>query len=160
MSRTAFAARFRRLVGSTPLDTSVAGEMTIARTRAQARPNNLDGYRITHRLPVRPLPSGIAFKRRTGQSPGRFRERAGWRWQLTFQRHARLHRCGNFDVFCATRGCLVDLRGVTARCAPERCTCGIRVAPKDHVDQLLCERKKNLSRSFSFLKQDMTIAHR
>ncbi|SOE91986.1 transcriptional regulator, AraC family [Burkholderia sp. D7] len=72
MSRTAFAARFRRSVGSAPLEYLNQWRMTIARTalRRSEEPLVDIAARIGY---LSDTAFSIAFKRWTGQSPGRYR---------------------------------------------------------------------------------------
>jgi AraC-like DNA-binding protein len=72
MSRTAFAARFRRSVGSAPLEYLNQWRMTIARTalRHSEEPLVNIAARIGY---LSDTAFSIAFKRWTGQSPGRYR---------------------------------------------------------------------------------------
>jgi AraC-like DNA-binding protein len=72
MSRTAFAARFRRSVGRTPLEYLNQWRMTIARTalRHSEEPLVNIAARIGY---LSDTAFSIAFKRWTGQSPGRYR---------------------------------------------------------------------------------------
>ncbi|MFM0082672.1 AraC family transcriptional regulator [Paraburkholderia sediminicola] len=72
MSRTAFATRFRRQVGSAPLDYLVHWRMTIARSALKHSEEPLT--EIASRIGYQSDTAfSIAFKRSTGQSPGRFR---------------------------------------------------------------------------------------
>lgn len=72
MSRTAFATRFRRQVGSAPLDYLARWRMTIARSalKHSEEPLTEIASRIGY---LSDTAFSIAFKRSTGQSPGRFR---------------------------------------------------------------------------------------
>jgi AraC-like DNA-binding protein len=72
MSRTAFATRFRAKVGNTPLEYLNQWRMTIARTalKHSAEPLTDIAARIGY---LSDTAFSIAFKRWTGQSPGRFR---------------------------------------------------------------------------------------
>jgi AraC-like DNA-binding protein len=72
MSRTAFAARFRRSVGRTPLEYLNQWRMTIARTalRHSEEPLVNIAARVGY---LSDTAFSIAFKRWTGQSPGRYR---------------------------------------------------------------------------------------
>jgi AraC-like DNA-binding protein len=72
MSRTAFAARFRRTVGRAPLEYLNQWRMTIARTalRHSEEPLVDIAARIGY---LSDTAFSIAFKRWTGQSPGRYR---------------------------------------------------------------------------------------
>jgi AraC-like DNA-binding protein len=72
MSRTAFAARFRRAVGRAPLEYLNQWRMTIARTalRHSEEPLVDIAARIGY---LSDTAFSIAFKRWTGQSPGRYR---------------------------------------------------------------------------------------
>jgi AraC-like DNA-binding protein len=72
MSRTAFAARFRRSVGSAPLEYLNQWRMTIARTalRHSEEPLVDIAARIGY---LSDTAFSIAFKRWTGHSPGRYR---------------------------------------------------------------------------------------
>lgn len=72
MSRTAFAAHFRRLVGSAPLEYLGAWRMTIA--RAALRHSETPLQEIATRVGyLSDTAFSIAFKRSTGRSPGRYR---------------------------------------------------------------------------------------
>jgi AraC-like DNA-binding protein len=72
MSRTAFATRFRQLVGTTPLDYLVNWRMTVARSALRKSDDSIadiaerSGY-------LSDTAFSAAFKRATGQSPGRYR---------------------------------------------------------------------------------------
>jgi AraC-like DNA-binding protein len=72
MSRTAFANRFKELTGTSPLDYLVNWRMTVAR---QALRDGEDGIaRIAERMGYfSETAFSAAFKRATGQSPGRYR---------------------------------------------------------------------------------------
>ena len=72
MSRTAFAARFRRLVGNPPLDYLHRWRMTIA--RSALRHSEAPLIDIASRIGYQSDTAfSIAFKRASGKSPGRFR---------------------------------------------------------------------------------------
>jgi AraC-like DNA-binding protein len=72
MSRTAFASRFRRSVGSAPLEYLNQWRMTIARTALRHSEEPL--VDIAERIGyLSDTAFSIAFKRWTGQSPGRYR---------------------------------------------------------------------------------------
>lgn len=72
MSRTAFAAHFRRLVGSAPMDYLSRWRMAVARTALKHSDDSLAD--IAERIGyLSDTAFSIAFKRATGQSPGRFR---------------------------------------------------------------------------------------
>ncbi|WP_304308465.1 AraC family transcriptional regulator [Pseudacidovorax intermedius] len=74
MSRTAFAARFRRLVGQPPLEYLLDWRMTLA--RAALRQSSAPLSELAERLGyLSDTAFSIAFKRSTGVSPGRFRSR-------------------------------------------------------------------------------------
>ncbi|CAB3808605.1 AraC family transcriptional regulator [Paraburkholderia fynbosensis] len=72
MSRTAFAARFRRQVGSAPVEYLAQWRMTIACSALKHSEASLTdiALRIGY---LSDTAFSIAFKRSTGQSPGRFR---------------------------------------------------------------------------------------
>jgi AraC-like DNA-binding protein len=72
MSRTAFAATFRRLVGSPPLEYLYEWRMSMARTalRHTSEPLSELAMRLGY---LSDTAFSIAFKRSTGKSPGRFR---------------------------------------------------------------------------------------
>jgi AraC-like DNA-binding protein len=72
MSRTAFANRFRAIVGQAPLDYLQHWRMTLARTALQDTSEPLTdlAQRIGY---LSDTAFSIAFKRNTGMSPGRFR---------------------------------------------------------------------------------------
>lgn len=74
MSRTAFAVRFKRLTGSTPLGYLVQWRMTVAR---HALKHGDEGVaRIAERVGYQSDTAfNAAFKRATGHSPGRFRSK-------------------------------------------------------------------------------------
>jgi len=75
MSRTAFAARFRLTVGTAPLEYLNGWRMTIARTALLHSEESL--IDIAMRVGYLSDTSfSIAFKRRMGQSPGRFRQKS------------------------------------------------------------------------------------
>lgn len=72
MSRTAFAVRFKRLTGSTPLDYLVHWRMTVARHALKHSESGIAA--IAERVGYQSDTAfSAAFKRATGQSPGRFR---------------------------------------------------------------------------------------
>lgn len=72
MSRTAFATHFRRLVGSAPMDYLNRWRMAVARTALRHSDDSL--AEIAERIGyLSDTAFSIAFKRVTGQSPGRFR---------------------------------------------------------------------------------------
>jgi len=72
MSRTAFAARFRRLVGHAPLDYLQRWRMGIA--RSALRHSDASLFEIATRVGyLSDTAFSIAFKRSCGVSPGRFR---------------------------------------------------------------------------------------
>jgi AraC-like DNA-binding protein len=72
MSRTAFAERFRNLVGTTPLQYLYDWRMTVARTALSQSEESL--VEIASRVGyLSDTAFSIAFKRWTGSSPGRFR---------------------------------------------------------------------------------------
>jgi AraC-like DNA-binding protein len=72
MSRTAFASRFKRLVGSPPLDYLGRWRMIVARTALQAGEEAIAA--IAGRIGYQSETAfSTAFKRATGESPGRFR---------------------------------------------------------------------------------------
>ncbi|ALK33811.1 AraC family transcriptional regulator [Burkholderia plantarii] len=72
MSRTAFAQRFRRRVGSAPLEYLQAWRMSLAMTALSGSDESL--ARIAERVGyLSDTAFSIAFKRSTGESPGRFR---------------------------------------------------------------------------------------
>ncbi|NKJ45741.1 AraC family transcriptional regulator [Burkholderia sp. SG-MS1] len=72
MSRTAFAARFRRQVGSAPVEYLAQWRMTIACSALKHSEASL--IDIASRIGyLSDTAFSIAFKRSTGQSPGRFR---------------------------------------------------------------------------------------
>jgi len=72
MSRTAFAQRFKRLVGSPPLDYLGRWRMTVARAALRSGEEPMAG--IAGRIGYRSETAfSTAFKRATGESPGRFR---------------------------------------------------------------------------------------
>jgi AraC-like DNA-binding protein len=78
MSRTAFAQRFRRQVGSAPVEYLAQWRMTIARSALRHSEESLT--KIAERIGyLSDTAFSIAFKRCTGLSPGRFRSdfRAG-----------------------------------------------------------------------------------
>lgn len=75
MSRTAFAQRFRRQVGSAPVEYLAQWRMTIARSALKHSDESLTG--IASRIGYQSDTAfSIAFKRYTGVSPGRFRVNA------------------------------------------------------------------------------------
>ena len=75
MSRTAFAARFRRLVGNAPLDYLQRWRMTVARSALRNSEASL--IEIALRVGYQSDTAfSIAFKRSCGESPGRFRAQA------------------------------------------------------------------------------------
>jgi AraC-like DNA-binding protein len=72
MSRTAFAQRFRRQVGSAPVEYLAQWRMTIARSALRHSDESLT--EIAERIGYQSDTAfSIAFKRSTGLSPGRFR---------------------------------------------------------------------------------------
>jgi AraC-like DNA-binding protein len=72
MSRTAFAQRFRRQVGSAPVEYLAQWRMTIARSALKHSEESLT--EIAERIGyLSDTAFSIAFKRCTGLSPGRFR---------------------------------------------------------------------------------------
>jgi AraC-like DNA-binding protein len=72
MSRTAFAAHFRRLVGSAPMDYLNRWRMAVARTALRSSDDSLAD--IAERIGyLSDTAFSIAFKRANGLSPGRFR---------------------------------------------------------------------------------------
>lgn len=72
MSRTAFATRFRRQVGSAPVEYLAQWRMTIACSALKHSEESLTD--IASRIGyLSDTAFSIAFKRSTGQSPGRFR---------------------------------------------------------------------------------------
>ncbi|CAN5498855.1 AraC family transcriptional regulator [soil metagenome] len=72
MSRTAFAMRFKRLTGSTPLDYLVHWRMTVARHALKHGDAGIAD--IAERVGYQSDTAfSAAFKRATGHSPGRFR---------------------------------------------------------------------------------------
>jgi AraC-like DNA-binding protein len=72
MSRTAFAAHFRRLVGSAPMDYLNRWRMAVARTALRSSDDSL--AHIAERIGyLSDTAFSIAFKRANGLSPGRFR---------------------------------------------------------------------------------------
>ncbi|WP_179405069.1 AraC family transcriptional regulator [Burkholderia guangdongensis] len=72
MSRTAFASRFRRMVGSAPLEYLYQWRMTIATTALKESDEPL--ISIAERIGyLSDTAFSIAFKRATGVSPGRYR---------------------------------------------------------------------------------------
>lgn len=72
MSRTAFASRFKRLVGSPPLDYLGRWRMIVARTALQGGEEAIAA--IAGRIGYQSETAfSTAFKRATGESPGRFR---------------------------------------------------------------------------------------
>jgi len=75
MSRTAFAVRFKALTGSTPLEYLGGWRMTVARNALR---HSDDGIaRIAERVGYQSETAfSAAFKRETGESPGRFRTQA------------------------------------------------------------------------------------
>lgn len=73
MSRTAFAQRFRRLVGKPPLAYLLHWRMALAKSALRNGERNLAG--LADRLGYGSATAfSIAFKRETGSSPGRFRD--------------------------------------------------------------------------------------
>lgn len=72
MSRTAFAQRFKQLVGATPLDYLARWRMAVARTALQGGAESI--AQIAGRIGYQSETAfSMAFKRWTGESPGRFR---------------------------------------------------------------------------------------
>lgn len=72
MSRTAFAVRFKALTGSTPLDYLGGWRMTVARNALRHSDEGI--ARIAERIGYQSETAfSAAFKRETGESPGRFR---------------------------------------------------------------------------------------
>ncbi|SFP83064.1 AraC family transcriptional regulator [Variovorax sp. 770b2] len=75
MSRTAFAVRFKALTGSTPLDYLGGWRMTVARNALRHGEEGI--ARIAERVGYQSETAfSAAFKRETGESPGRFRTQA------------------------------------------------------------------------------------
>jgi AraC-like DNA-binding protein len=75
MSRTAFATRFRELVGSAPLEYLHRWRMAVARTALRQSDEPL--AQIAERIGyLSDTAFSIAFKRSQGKSPGRFRSEA------------------------------------------------------------------------------------
>ncbi len=75
MSRTAFATRFKRLTGTTPLDYLAGWRMTVARGALRGSDDGIAG--IAERVGyLSETAFSAAFRRATGQSPGRFRQAA------------------------------------------------------------------------------------
>jgi AraC-like DNA-binding protein len=72
MSRTAFAVRFKSPTGTTPLDYLRVWRMTVARSALKDSDEAIAG--IAERVGyLSDTAFSAAFKRQTGQSPGRFR---------------------------------------------------------------------------------------
>jgi len=72
MSRTAFAVRFKRLVGTTPLDYLTGWRMMVARDALRRGTDTI--ARISDRVGYQSETSfSAAFKRSTGRSPGSYR---------------------------------------------------------------------------------------
>jgi AraC-like DNA-binding protein len=74
MSRTVFTQRFKKLVGFSPLDYLLRWRMTVARSELR---NGVSLTRVAERVGYSSDTAfNSAFKRITGQSPGRFRLKA------------------------------------------------------------------------------------
>jgi AraC-like DNA-binding protein len=75
MSRTAFAVRFKQLVGLPPLDYLSGWRMTVARNALRKGDESM--VDIAERIGYQSDTAfSAAFKRATGTSPGRFRREA------------------------------------------------------------------------------------